>query len=56
MFMDNTPVLLGESRREVCIWTAGTAHLPQDLFTVLRRGSTLHIWGAIYYGVKLLLY
>ena len=56
MFTDETAIQIGSSGREWCILQPGTAHLPQHLSTVFRRGSTLHIWGAIYHGVKLPLY
>ena len=56
MSTDKTAIQFGGAGREWCIRAAGEAHLPQNLNPVFRKGSTLHVWGAIYYGVKLPLY
>ena len=53
MFMDETAFWAGEGGQKRCVRAAGEAHLPQHINRVFRRGSTLHIWRAIYYGIKL---
>ena len=56
MFTDESAFQVGAGARTWCVRPPGTAHLPQYIEPVLRRGATLHVWGAIYHGVKLPLY
>ena len=56
MFTDKSAFQIGDSAQTWCVRPPGTAHLPQYIEPVFRCAATIHVWGAIYHGVKLPLY